>query len=250
MASRLLPRRLPSVVLRASLLAQTACNTGRYGSTRLLLSGVVRTPSGGQYSAGTKPSGRRGICVESKAAAASTSQTEQVKIAHSVADASGGGWRKAGGASRGAAREAQLHAKNKSFAMWMLAIAMGTVGMSYASVPLYRLFCQVTGFGGTVRRMDGDDDVETDLEDMEIVHGRPITVRFNADVSARVPWRFTPSQPDVTVLPGETALAFYVAENRSSVPITGIATYNVTPAKVVRSLPSIKRLAALITLIY
>lgn len=138
------------------------------------------------------------------------------------------------GARRSAAREAEIREGNKSFALWMFAVALGTVGLSYASVPLYRVFCQVTGFGGTVRRAgaDGEDDeFETDLSDVEIVEGRPITVRFNGDVSARVPWRFTPSQPEVTILPGETALAFYVAENRSAAPITGIATYNVTPAK-------------------
>lgn len=114
----------------------------------------------------------------------------------------------------------------------MLAIAMGTVGLSYASVPLYRVFCQVTGFGGTVRRGDGEEvEFETALDDVEIVPGRPITVRFNADVSARVPWRFTPSQAEVTVNPGETALAFYVAENLAEEAINGISTYNVTPAK-------------------
>lgn len=137
-------------------------------------------------------------------------------------------------ATRSAARQAEIRERNKSFALWMLAVAFGTVGLSYASVPLYRVFCQVTGFGGTVRRVGGnddDDDSEADLSDVEIVEGRPITVRFNADVSARVPWRFTPSQSEVTILPGETTLAFYVAENRSSTPVTGIATYNVTPAK-------------------
>lgn len=143
----------------------------------------------------------------------------------------GGGARRVG-ATRSAEREAEIRERNRSFAAWMLAIAMGTVGLSYASVPLYRVFCQVTGFGGTVRTADGEtDEFETALEDVEIVPGRPITVRFNADVSARVPWRFTPSQAEVTVLPGETALAFYVAENLSSVPINGISTYNVTPAK-------------------
>lgn len=134
--------------------------------------------------------------------------------------------------TRSAAAEAALREKNKSFAAWMLAVTLGTVGLAYASVPLYRVFCQVTGFGGTVRRADEDEnDFITDLEDVRIVQGRPITVRFNADVSARVPWQFIPSQTEVVVLPGETALAFYVAENRSDKAITGIATYNVTPSK-------------------
>lgn len=115
----------------------------------------------------------------------------------------------------------------------MLAIALGTMGLSYASVPLYRVFCQVTGFGGTVRRGDGEetDEFVTGIEEAKIVEDRPITIRFNADVSAKMPWRFTPSQAEIVVLPGETALAFYVAQNDSKQPITGIATYNVAPAK-------------------
>lgn len=132
----------------------------------------------------------------------------------------------------GLSRAAILRERNRNFAAWMLAVALGTVGLAYASVPLYRVFCQVTGFGGTVRRVEQDDDDNyTGLEDLEIVEGRPITVRFNSDLSAKVPWRFTPAQSEVTVLPGETALAFYVAENTSNEPITGIATYNVAPAR-------------------
>lgn len=136
-------------------------------------------------------------------------------------------------ARRSPEREAAIRERNKNFAAWMLAIALGTMGLSYASVPLYRVFCQVTGFGGTVRRGDGEetDEFVTAIEEAKIVEDRPITVRFNADVSAKMPWRFTPSQSEIVVLPGETALAFYVARNDSEHPITGIATYNVTPAK-------------------
>lgn len=139
-------------------------------------------------------------------------------------------------------RIAEIRRRNRNLLAIALAIVIATVGLSYASVPLYRLFCQVTGFGGTVRRVpvrsspnDDDDDDEDDddigMDEMNIVHGRPITIRFNADVSARVPWRFTPLQSEVVVLPGETALAFYLAENKSSDAVTGIATYNITPAK-------------------
>jgi cytochrome c oxidase assembly protein subunit 11 len=135
--------------------------------------------------------------------------------------------------SRSAHRHAEIRDRNRNYGAWLLAIAIGTAGLSYASVPLYRVFCQVTGFGGTVRRTEDGDDVSfiTDMEDVEIVQGRPITIRFNADVSAHVPWRFVPSQSQVVVLPGEAVLAFYVAENISDSPITGIATYNVAPAK-------------------
>lgn len=71
----------------------------------------------------------------------------------------------------------------------------------------------------------------TPIDEQKIIPDRPIKIRFNADVSARVPWRFTPQQSEVVVLPGETALAFYLAENKSEQPITGIATYNISPAK-------------------
>ncbi len=134
------------------------------------------------------------------------------------------------GARRSASRTAELRAANRNFAGYMLAVAVGVVGLSYASVPLYRVFCQATGFGGTVRD-GGDDAFVTPLAATAPVAGRPLRVRFNADVSATVPWRFVPTQSEVTVLPGETALAFYSAENRGDSDVTGIATYNVTPAK-------------------
>lgn len=134
------------------------------------------------------------------------------------------------GARRSASRTAELRAANRNFAGYMLAVAVGVVGLSYASVPLYRVFCQATGFGGTVRD-GGDDAFVTPLAAAAPVAGRPLRIRFNADVSAAVPWRFVPAQSEVTVLPGETALAFYTAENRGDVDVTGIATYNVTPSK-------------------
>lgn len=77
----------------------------------------------------------------------------------------------------------------------------------------------------------GDDDFMSEIDETRIVEGRPITISFNADVSARVPWRFTPQQSKIVVLPGETVLAFYLAKNISDEAVTGIATYNVTPAK-------------------
>ncbi|KAI0567107.1 Cytochrome c oxidase assembly protein CtaG/Cox11 [Gracilaria domingensis] len=137
------------------------------------------------------------------------------------------------GARRSPEREAAIRERNRNFAAWAAALALATVGLSYASVPLYRVFCQVTGFGGTVRTKDGEDSdgFITAIDEAKVVEDRPIKIRFNADISAHVPWRFTPLQSEVVVLPGETALAFYAAKNLSAEPITGIATYNVTPAK-------------------
>lgn len=136
-------------------------------------------------------------------------------------------------------RVVDMQRRNRNILTWALAVVIGTLGLSYASVPLYRIFCQVTGFGGTVRKVSIRELHETDegetypeiSDENRIVPDRPLKIRFNADVSARVPWRFTPLQSEIVILPGETALAFYLAENRCDEPITGIATYNIAPAK-------------------
>src|SRR5690606_35991715 len=91
-----------------------------------------------------------------------------------------------------------------------------------ASVPLYRLFCQVTGYGGTTQRAEAAGEVVSD---------ETITVRFNADVNSRLPWRFQPEQRAMTLAIGESGLAFYQATNLSARVITGTATFNVTPFK-------------------
>lgn len=99
-------------------------------------------------------------------------------------------------------------------------------GMSYAAVPLYRAFCGATGFAGIPMteksRMDPTKLVPTSSE-------RRITVHFNAATSDVLPWKFKPAQTTVTVRPGETALAFYTAENYGKDDIVGISTYNVRP---------------------
>ena len=103
-----------------------------------------------------------------------------------------------------------------------LGIVVAMFGLVAASVPLYQLFCQVTGFGGTTQRADAPSDVVSD---------RQITVRFNADVNSKLPWRFQPAQRDVTLAIGEEGLAFYRATNLSARTVTGTATFNVTPFK-------------------
>ena len=105
-------------------------------------------------------------------------------------------------------------------ALAMVLVAMG--GLVYASVPLYRLFCQVTGFGGTTRTAEAPPAQPGE---------RIVTVRFNADVSRALPWSFRPAQREISVRVGELGLVYYVARNDSDVPITGNATFNVTPQK-------------------
>jgi cytochrome c oxidase assembly protein subunit 11 len=101
-------------------------------------------------------------------------------------------------------------------------IIVGMLALTAAAVPLYRLFCQVTGYGGTTQRAEAAPGGQLD---------RTIRVRFNADVAPDLPWSFAPEQHQIEVRIGEQNLAFYRARNRSEHPIVGQATYNVTPFK-------------------
>jgi cytochrome c oxidase assembly protein subunit 11 len=103
-------------------------------------------------------------------------------------------------------------------------IIVAMLGLTAASVPLYALFCKVTGYGGTTRVADevaaaGGGAVE-------------VVVAFNADRDPKLPWTFRPLQREVRTRLGEEHLAFYEAINRSDRPIVGRAVYNVTPHKV------------------
>ncbi|AEO71637.1 uncharacterized protein THITE_2148271 [Thermothielavioides terrestris NRRL 8126] len=121
--------------------------------------------------------------------------------------------------------------RNRSTMYYTLSIILGTVALSYGSI------CQTTGWGGQPVRAHGgpsssssDGDLASRLE--PVTSARRIRVTFSASVSDALPWRFTPQQREVRVLPGETALAFYTATNRSARDIVGVATYSVTPAQV------------------
>ena len=99
-------------------------------------------------------------------------------------------------------------------------VAGGMVGAAYAAVPLYALFCRVTGYGGTTRIAAGPAPE---------VGERVITIRFNGDVQSGLPWRFTPVENQTTARVGETRLAYFRAENLGDEPLVGSATFNVTP---------------------
>lgn len=104
-------------------------------------------------------------------------------------------------------------------------VVLGVVamaGLSFAAVPLYDLFCRVTGFAGTPGVSAAAPGAS----------GHSMTVRFNADVARDLPWRFEPVDRQLTVDAGESVLAFYRATNDGAEPITGTATFNVTPLKV------------------
>jgi cytochrome c oxidase assembly protein subunit 11 len=114
-------------------------------------------------------------------------------------------------------------ARGKAVTATLACLAIGVMlGLTAASVPLYRLFCQVSGYGGTTQVADALPDAPL---------ARTIKVRFNADVDPELPWSFRPVQREVEVRIGEQSLAFYRAANRSDGPVVGQAVYNVTPFK-------------------
>ncbi|MFO1062020.1 MAG: cytochrome c oxidase assembly protein [Dongiaceae bacterium] len=113
-------------------------------------------------------------------------------------------------------------ARNLLVVLPLLVMLGVMVGLTAESVTLYRIFCQVTGFGGTTRRADAAPKQVTD---------RMVTVRFNADVNGGMPWLFQPLQREVRIKVGETGMAWFRAQNLASRPVKGQATFNVTPDK-------------------
>jgi len=103
--------------------------------------------------------------------------------------------------------------------------ALAMLGLGYASVPLYRLFCQVTGFGGTTMVASESQAASA----AAAATGQKISIRFDATAAMGMPWTFRPSQATDTITIGERDIATYVARNDSDQPITGMATFNVEP---------------------
>lgn len=103
--------------------------------------------------------------------------------------------------------------------------ALAMLGLGYASVPLYRLFCQVTGFGGTTMTATESDAARA----AAAATGATISIRFDATSAMGMPWTFRPAQATDTITIGERDIATYVARNDSDQPITGMATFNVEP---------------------
>jgi len=115
--------------------------------------------------------------------------------------------------------------KALSTLFYMLSLAILTTGAAYAAVPLYRMFCSATSYGGTTKVGHDTEKVES----METKKEKLLKIRFSADTAAQMQWNFRPQQSCVDVYAGETALAFYTAKNPSDRPIDGISTYNVVP---------------------
>ncbi|MBI0433623.1 cytochrome c oxidase assembly protein [Roseomonas sp. KE0001] len=114
-----------------------------------------------------------------------------------------------------------LARRNRRVALGAAAIVGGMLGLSFAAVPLYTLFCAVTGYGGT--------PVINSAAAPGAADGRSITVRFNATTHPGLPWQFQPGQTAMRVRAGEEGIAFYTARSQAAGPSTGISTYNVTP---------------------
>lgn len=102
------------------------------------------------------------------------------------------------------------------------AVVIGMIGLSFAAVPLYDMFCRMTGYGGTTQRAERAPDKPGE---------KVVTVRFNADIARGLPWKFEPVEREVRVVVGEERLAFYRATNTSGRAIIGQASYNVSPDK-------------------
>ena len=109
---------------------------------------------------------------------------------------------------------------NRKVAIACVALFGTMVGAAYAAVPLYELFCRVTGFGGTTQVAEQASDV---------VLERIVTIRFDGNVNRDLPWEFKPEQRSVTLKMGETGQLSYLAKNVSSGPTVGTSTFNVTP---------------------
>ena len=127
-----------------------------------------------------------------------------------------------------APQDSFVERQNLKVGLYAFLGALFMLGMGYAAVPLYDLFCRVTGFGGTTQQASEADAAIA--ERMAAVAGAPaISIRFDASIARGMPWEFKPVQSTDTVRIGQRDLAFYTAKNNSDRPITGTATFNVEP---------------------
>ena len=118
------------------------------------------------------------------------------------------------------AKETALAGRHRKIAATCSLVVLSMIGLSFAAVPLYRIYCQVTGYAGTTQRAEKPSDVVLD---------RTVTMHFDANVAPGLPWSFEPVQTTLDVKIGESTLVFYRATNTSSQPTTGTAVFNVTP---------------------
>ncbi|MAX15094.1 MULTISPECIES: cytochrome c oxidase assembly protein [Sphingobium] len=114
--------------------------------------------------------------------------------------------------------------RNRRTFLAMIGVGLAMLGLGFASVPLYRIFCQQTGFNGTTQRADAGVDVQQ-------ATGHMLSIRFDSNVQPGMPWQFHPERPTQTVTVGAKSMAIFVAKNMSDRPVTGTASFNVTPTQ-------------------
>ncbi|MBT0669951.1 cytochrome c oxidase assembly protein [Novosphingobium profundi] len=126
-------------------------------------------------------------------------------------------------ASRNLPAPDEARRRNRKVGLIGLAMALGMLGMGFAAVPLYRIFCQVTGYGGTTQRVDS-----ATASAVQAV-GRTMSIRFDANVERDMPWQFKPLQTTHSIKVGQRDLALFWAKNTSDKVVTGTASFNVEP---------------------
>jgi cytochrome c oxidase assembly protein subunit 11 len=126
---------------------------------------------------------------------------------------------------------ATLDDRNRKVGLYALLGALAMLGLGYAAVPLYDLFCKVTGFGGTTQRAT-EEQADLAARIAASAGGKTVSIRFDASTAGNMPWTFAPERTTDTVSIGARDLAFYTARNDSGVPVTGTATFNVEPEQV------------------
>lgn len=212
------------------------------------------------------PTGRSIFLISSRSKSTSSHDAQKAAYEYYRKQQESTLWFKLFGSRRAKRPPMSAAERNVVVAWYAAAVVIGSLGATYAAVPLYKVFCQTTGFGGTTQRVriEGDESakpgvIESFLESVagklpittarvhtwtdeeaaaKLASLKPVsnadmlTVRFDTTVSDVLPWSFVPVQLDVKVVPGETALSFFRVTNHSNKAITGVATYNVHPPKV------------------
>ncbi len=114
--------------------------------------------------------------------------------------------------------------RNRRTLVAMATVGLAMLGLGFASVPLYRIFCEQTGFGGTTKRAAADVQVQAAV-------GHTMSIRFDSNVQPGMPWQFYPEHRTDTVTIGRKDMAIFIAKNMSDKPVTGTASFNVTPTQ-------------------
>ena len=114
--------------------------------------------------------------------------------------------------------------RNRRTLVAMAGVGLSMLALGFASVPLYRIFCEQTGFGGTTKRASADVQVREAV-------GHTMSIRFDSNVQPGMPWQFYPEHRTDTVTVGRKDMAIFIAKNMSDRPVTGTASFNVTPSQ-------------------